>query len=69
MKKQSFFLLFSLISMFSFGQSQDISLDSIIATYENHKEYDWKEYPLGRHDEALAMERAGFFKSITGQAG
>ncbi|WP_031427432.1 DUF885 domain-containing protein [Flavimarina sp. Hel_I_48] len=64
MKKQSFFLLFSLISMFSFGQSQDISLDSIIATYENHKEYDWKEYPLGRHDEALAMERADFSKAL-----
>lgn len=64
MKNLYFLLLPVLFPMLSFGQSQAISLDSIISTYQNHEDYDPAEYPLGRHDEALARERADFANDL-----
>ncbi len=64
MKNLHFLLLSILFPMLSFGQSQSISLDSIISTYQNHEDYNPAEYPLGRHDEALAGERADFAKDL-----
>ncbi|MGB3776494.1 MAG: DUF885 domain-containing protein, partial [Leeuwenhoekiella sp.] len=67
MKNRYILLLFSLFSAFSFGQSQIISLDSITKTYQDHSDYDRAEFPLGRHDEALAKERADFAKYLLTQ--
>ncbi len=67
MKNLYFLFFFGLFSIVSFGQSQVISLDSIIKTYQNHTDYDWAEFPLGRHDEALAKERADFAKELLAQ--
>ncbi|WP_442846644.1 DUF885 domain-containing protein [Leeuwenhoekiella sp. H156] len=43
---------------------QVVSLDSIISIYENHRDYDWQDYPLGRYDEELYKERAAFAQEL-----
>ncbi|MCC4211888.1 DUF885 domain-containing protein [Leeuwenhoekiella parthenopeia] len=43
---------------------ESISLDSIISIYENHRDYDWQDYPLGRYDEELYKERAAFAQEL-----
>ncbi len=45
----------------------EISLDSIISRYENHRDYNWQDYPLGRFDEKLAKERAEFAEDLLTQ--
>lgn len=45
----------------------EISLDSIISRYENHRDYNWQDYPLGRFDEELAKERAEFAEELLTQ--
>tara|TARA_B100001167_G_scaffold176910_1_gene130986 strand:- start:16797 stop:17510 length:714 start_codon:yes stop_codon:yes gene_type:complete len=43
---------------------QRVSLDSIISKYQNHQDYNWQDYPLGRYDEELPKERAEFAQEL-----
>lgn len=58
-------LLFVILLSIPTGWAQQVvSLDSIISIYENHRDYDWKDYPLGRYDEELYKERAAFAQEL-----
>ncbi|PHS02247.1 MAG: DUF885 domain-containing protein [Leeuwenhoekiella sp.] len=58
-------LLFVILLSIPTGWAQQVvSLDSIISIYENHRDYDWQDYPLGRYDEELYKERAAFAQEL-----
>ncbi len=58
-------LLFVILMSIPTGWAQQVvSLDSIISIYENHRDYDWQDYPLGRYDEELYKERAAFAQEL-----
>ena len=58
--KQCSLLFVVLLSIATARAQQAVSLDSIVSEYQQHRDYDWQEYPLGRYDEALPKERADF---------
>ena len=54
-----YLLLFIISSLTLSVSAQDaVSLDSIIAEYQNQRDYNWRDYPLGRYDEELPKARA-----------
>ena len=55
-----------LISVSAISQNT-VSLDSIISEYQNHRDYEWKDFPLGRYDEQLPKERADFASELLGK--
>lgn len=55
-----YLLLACFFVQFSYGQNAAAQLDSVIKKYENYRPYDWKEYPMGRYDEAIYKEQADF---------
>jgi len=58
-------LLFLVLGVVNLVTAQsEISLDSIISIYQNHQDYDWQDYPLGRYDEELPKERAEFAQEL-----
>ena len=58
---KQYILLAILVLNFATARAQQaISLDSIISEYQQHRDYDRKEFPLGRYDEQLPKERAYF---------
>ncbi|MEZ7497011.1 DUF885 domain-containing protein [Leeuwenhoekiella aequorea] len=58
--KQYILLAIIVLSFATARAQQAISLDSIISEYQQHRDYDRKEFPLGRYDEQLPKERADF---------
>ncbi|RXG23172.1 DUF885 domain-containing protein [Leeuwenhoekiella marinoflava] len=66
MKNCTVFLLV-FFSIATAKAQQTVSLDSIISEYQQHRDYDWQDYPLGRYDEDLPKERAQFAKSLLNQ--
>ncbi|MDP5043656.1 MAG: DUF885 domain-containing protein [Leeuwenhoekiella sp.] len=58
---KNYIVLFWILFVSASALSQNtVSLDSIISEYQNHSNYDWREFPLGRYDEELPKERADF---------
>ncbi|WP_405329995.1 DUF885 domain-containing protein [Leeuwenhoekiella sp. LLG6367-2.1] len=58
---KQYLLLAILVLNFATARAQQaISLDSIVSEYQQHRDYDRKEFPLGRYDEQLPKERADF---------
>ena len=58
--KQYILLAILVLSFATARAQQAISLDSIVSEYQQHHDYDRKEFPLGRYDEQLPKERADF---------
>lgn len=58
--KQYILLAILVLSFATARAQQAISLDSIISEYQQHHDYDRKEFPLGRYDEQIPKERADF---------
>ena len=58
--KQYILLAILVLNFATARAQQSISLDSIISEYQQHRDYDRKEFPLGRYDEQLPKERADF---------
>ncbi len=58
--KQYILLAILVLSFATARAQQAISLDSIISEYQQHRDYDRKEFPLGRYDEQLPKESADF---------
>ena len=56
------FLVISCNSGNEIGNSAAIDLQISINSYENHKGYDRKEYPLGLHTKAYYKQEADFAK-------
>ncbi|WP_028376604.1 DUF885 domain-containing protein [Leeuwenhoekiella sp. MAR_2009_132] len=58
---KNYIVLFWILFVSASALSQNTgSLNSIISEYQNHSNYDWREFPLGRYDEELPKERADF---------
>ena len=56
-----YLLLFIISSLTLTVSAQDaVSLDSIITEYQNQRDYNWQDYPLGRYDEEVPKKRADF---------
>jgi len=58
--KQYILLAILVLSFATSRAQQAISLDSIISEYQQHRDFDRNEFPLGRYDEQLPKERADF---------
>ncbi|RXG21521.1 DUF885 domain-containing protein [Leeuwenhoekiella aequorea] len=58
--KQYIVLAILVLSFATSRAQQAISLDSIISEYQQHRDFDRNEFPLGRNDEQLPKERADF---------
>lgn len=58
--KQYIVLAILVLSFATSRAQQAISLDSIISEYQQHRDFDRNEFPLGRYDEQLPKERADF---------
>ncbi|MFI8377324.1 DUF885 domain-containing protein [Leeuwenhoekiella sp. NPDC079379] len=62
---KNYSILFWILFVSASAMSQNaVSLDSIINTYEQHRDYDRQDFPLGRYDVELPKERGDFATSL-----